>query len=568
MLTAILRYDDKKLTLIPQKTTIVPELYTMWTVENTGGGTRYKIDINPKQDIVIQSLTLEIPMRMHPFDDKFLCNGFQSWSETREYTVGEKIDKLRWFAQPLMGNYGDYHIKNLPENNLYSWSWAYVRTQSDDKIRFAGSLNESTGFTHFEYDIEKQVLRVVKDIENLHLQHSLAALDIFLCENTQKKAFETYFDLLGLKPKNAPKTVGWTSWYNYYTNIDADIILKNLVSQSPYSLAYFQIDDGWQTRVGDWLSVKDSFPQGMSAMSAAIHQRGFKAGLWLAPFIVEPKSKIFQEKKDWILRGGDGKPVKAGFAPHWSGWGDGWFYALDFYNPEVQDWLGQVFYTVLNKWGFDMVKLDFLYAACILPRKNKTRGQVMHDVMQFLRNTVGDKKILACGVPLASAFGLVDFCRIGADIHLEWEHNLLKTLQNRERVSTILALRNTLNRWQLNNIAFQNDPDVIILRDRNHQLTSTQQYTIAVVNQLLGNVLFTSDDVGTYTEGGAAKGIYEGLFALENIDIQEVIEIKKDIYRILFLENNISKKAFVNLTNKEIVVENTGLQAYETKILA
>ncbi len=30
------------------------------------------------------------------------------------------------------------------------------------------------------------------------------------------------------------------------------------------------------------------------------------------------------------------------------------------------------------------------------------------------------KIILGCGVPLMPAFGKVDFCRIGADVDLEW----------------------------------------------------------------------------------------------------------------------------------------------------
>ena|GEM_PF-3606543 len=55
---------------------------------------------------------------------------------------------------------------------------------------------------------------------------------------------------------------------------------------------------------------------------------------------------------------------------NWSG-----FYALIFYNPEVQEYIKNVFSVILNEWGYDMVKLDFLYAVCLLPRKNKTRGQ-------------------------------------------------------------------------------------------------------------------------------------------------------------------------------------------------
>lgn len=39
----------------------------------------------------------------------------------------------------------------------------------------------------------------------------------------------------------------------------------------------FQIDDGYQTAVGDWLSVdKVKFPSGMKAVAGAIHQKATK----------------------------------------------------------------------------------------------------------------------------------------------------------------------------------------------------------------------------------------------------------------------------------------------------
>jgi alpha-galactosidase len=54
----------------------------------------------------------------------------------------------------------------------------------------------------------------------------------------------------------------------------------------------------------------------------------------------------------------------------------------------------------LNEWGYHMVKLDFLYSVCLIPTKTKTRGQIMTEAMKFLRECVGDKLILGCGVPL------------------------------------------------------------------------------------------------------------------------------------------------------------------------
>jgi alpha-galactosidase len=375
-------------------------------------------------------------------------------------------------------------------------------------------------------------------------------------------AFDTYFKLSEIAPPRAPKTTGWTSWYYYYNKIDQEIIQKNLDAFATRNIPIdiFQIDDGWQTHIGDWHTHKTaSFPKGMQFTAQQIHQKGYKAGLWLAPFVVETASDMYKSKPQWLLRDTSGKPVKAGYSPLWSGN----FYALDTYNPEFREYLAGVFYTVLHKWKYDLVKLDFLYAACILPRHNKTTGQVMHDSMDFLRSLIGDKLLLACGVPLASAFGLADYCRIGADIHLSWEHKLLKFLRNRERVSTILSLRTTLGRWQLNGRAFQNDPDVFILRKDMHKLSSKQQMTVLVVNALLGSLLFTSDFIGDYDDLTLEQ--YTMIFYFQKCEVCSVVEIKKDFYELEFVDEKANKQdIFVNLSNDVCQFMDIKVDAFDT----
>ena len=226
----------------------------------------------------------------------------------------------------------------------------------------------------------------------------------------------------------------------------------------------------------------------------------------------------------------------------------GWFYALNIYHSEVQEYLTGVFYRVFQQWGFDLVKLDFLYAACLAPPSHKTRGQMMADTMEFLRKQAGERWILGCGVPLGSAFGMVEYCRIGADIHLKWEHRFLAWLRNRERVSTIVALRTVLGRWPLNGRAFHNDPDVFLLRDQNIKLSPRQQYTILLLNTLLGNLLFTSDFVGEYSAEQWSE--FQTIFQWRGSEIQTVTEIFPDVYRIDFKHQNTSWHALANLSGK------------------
>ena len=66
-------------------------------------------------------------------------------------------------------------------------------------------------------------------------------------------------------------------------------------------------------------------------------------------------------------------------------------------NEEVRAYIKKVFDTVLNEWGFDLVKLDFLYAAAIEPLNGNCRAKVMYDAMDLLRECVGDKLILGVG---------------------------------------------------------------------------------------------------------------------------------------------------------------------------
>lgn len=96
-------------------------------------------------------------------------------------------------------------------------------------------------------------------------------------------------------------------------------------------------------------------PHGLKGMVEEIHAAGFQAGLWLAPFCVRKGLCPFPAAPDWLLKV-NGAPWCCGC--NWSS-----FYALDIDNPAVLDYLRRVFDRVLNGWGFDLVKLDFLYGA-------------------------------------------------------------------------------------------------------------------------------------------------------------------------------------------------------------
>ncbi len=244
--------------------------------------------------------------------------------------------------------------------------------------------------------------------------------------------------------------------------------------------------------MGDWLKADPAkFPQGLRPIADAAHENGFLAGLWLAPFVCEKESALYREHPDWLLQV-NGQPWCCGC--NWSG-----FFALDIDNPAVQDYLQTVFDRVLNDWGFDLVKLDFLYGAAPFGNEHESRAARMQRAMAWLRTLCGDKLILGCGVPVMPAFGVADYCRIGCDVGLDWDDVWYMRLFHRERVSTKHSIGNTIFRRQLNGRAYGSDPDVFFLREENCKLTPQQKKQLATVNALFSGILLTSDMPSRYT---------------------------------------------------------------------
>lgn len=458
-----------------------------------------KLVLSPKTKITNVSFMLSRAYN-YSADSRFFANGFQSWTDTKEFTADEMMPQLGFIGKSPFGKHfglqyvGDYTFVK-PESRageFHSNSFAYVR--NGDEIDFFGSLNDSTGYTIIYADMNSGTLSFTKDLEGAEISEPYEILDLYFAKGSYDEVFDGYFNALGIKPLTDKKIKGYTSWYNYYQDINEQVILRDLESMSKESdlVNTFQVDDGYQTAVGDWFSIdKKKFPNGMKHIADKIHEKGFEAGLWLAPFGAQKGSKIATEHPDWLIKDEKGKPIPVG--ANWGG-----FYALNIYNDEARQYIKDVFNEVLNVWGFDLVKLDFLYAASIIPLNGKTRGEIAYDSINLLRECVGNKKILGCGVQQMPCFGKVEYMRIGADMSLGWKHTLMRKLMHREDVSTPNAIHNSVYRRGLNGRAFLCDPDVFLLRRTNIKFTVEQQKLLSKFIKLFGSVLFMSDNVADY----------------------------------------------------------------------
>lgn len=506
-----------------------------------------KCVLHPKKELELVAFSLDTVREMAD-DEIFFVNGFQSWSTCEEVKKNDKVKgvnpivKVSEFSNHVASMSGDNLFTEYNEKGLFhSFTYTYFRKGND--IELLGSMNERTGYTIFEVDSINKIFSIRKDVEGAIVSDDYELLNVMVINDEYNKAFDLYFSSMNLRKPKISHLSGYTSWYNYFQKIDENIIIRDLngLDKVSDSVSIFQIDDGYESFVGDWLTVdKKKFPKGMKYCADEIHKKGYLAGIWIAPFSAQRSSVIVKEHPEWLLKTKNGRNMWGTFA-----WGGA--YTLDMYNEGAREYIRHFFDVILNEWGYDMVKLDFLYSQAIYPRNGKTRGQIMCEAMDFLRECVGeDKLFLGCGVPLGPSFGVVDACRITCDVDLVYDGKFYNTLHvNREVPSAQNSMNNSILRRHLNQRVFCSDPDVFFLRKDNLTFTDEQKEILAKVNNLFGDVLFVSDNAGDY--GEKETEMVKKYFAANDVIINSAEYITNEIMLIKYTEDGSDKEFKFNM---------------------
>ncbi len=360
-------------------------------------------------------------------------------------------------------------------------SWLGAVDFDDGKILFLGALGLDSHVQLREGQLQGWYESGAQ-ADNLHRW--------FVAYGPELEVFDTYAQFIekefGKGPVEKPYRV-WCSWYSLYTAIDEQILSKTFDALGDLPFDVLQVDDGWQISIGEW-EGNAKFPSGMDGLATKIKSTGRKAGLWLAPLLVVPSSKIYREHPDWLLRDEQGQLVSAGF-----NWGEQ-LYALDTTHPAALDWLSALMKRV-RAWGYDYLKLDFLYAGALPGKRHidRPREAAYRHGLGVLREALGsDAYLLTCGAPILPSLGLCDALRIGPDVAAEWEiHRDAVLLANPTTPGAKNALRTTLNRLWLAPL-LHIDPDVAYFRSVETKLTAEQNTLLQDLAHLC-NFRATSD---------------------------------------------------------------------------
>lgn len=128
------------------------------------------------------------------------------------------------------------------------------------------------------------------------------------------------------------------NWEATYFDFNEQKLTGLFAGAKKLGVDLFLLDDGWfankyprnddRAGLGDWQENRKKLPQGIGYLVREASKAGVKFGIWVEPEMVSPKSELYEQHRDWVLR----QPERP---EH--------YYrnqlVLDLANPEVQDFV-------------------------------------------------------------------------------------------------------------------------------------------------------------------------------------------------------------------------------------
>lgn len=367
------------------------------------------------------------------------AEGWQTWSPVRMLTLGEASEQA-------------------PDERMQKVAWRPGKPVPDGLVQAEGllviALPEGPARAWFAPEPGREVATLRVETRGDRAVVSADGPVAFLEAASLEAALGEVGERLGGgRLKAVPP--GWCSWSYYFEGVSEESVMENVEAARRLELPVqvVQVDDGYESRIGDWLEVKPAFGS-LRRTAERIRGAGMRAGVWTAPFLVDPRSQLAEAHPGWLDDG-----VDAG-----SHWGQT-MRILDVSQRDAASYLARVFRT-FAEWGFSFYKIDFLYAGAM-------RGlDVFRAGLELIRESVGPEAIvLGCGAPLLPSIGLCDAMRIGPDVLQEATDPQPET----DLLTRIAAMRS----W-MNGRLWTNDADHLVvrrqIRDRERWAAFLQDY--------------------------------------------------------------------------------------------
>jgi len=366
---------------------------------------------------------------------------------------------------------------------------------------------------------------------------------------------------------------GWSTWDYYGRVFNTKDIIENIdqLITDGFDANIIQIDGGWWTARGDYLSVRKNIQGGMKAIAEYAISKGFKAGIHLDGFRADKNSDLYRAHPDWFLKDQDGDVICQTIDK-----GDAimQYIYFDYSNPAVCEYMKNTLETIHTEWGFSYFKIDFIRYGLLESimaeheYDSVNGGKQVKKIIAFdnsmtsiertraglkaMREGMGDAFFLGCSAIFGPTFGIVDGLRTGADICPTFDYYKACSFQN-------------AGNFYLNQTVTQNDADYLVVRNKDDEESERAWGK----NKFGGNTTFDeakmwSDYIAIYggpkinsdnllTLRGERKKLIQNAYSIKTatrfipLDFWDHAKDKNDAFNIILAENE--DGVFISLFN-------------------
>lgn len=101
------------------------------------------------------------------------------------------------------------------------------------------------------------------------------------------------------------------NWEATYFDFDEEKLCHLMGDAVKLGVDMFLLDDGWFANkyprssdhqgLGDWQETKTKLPGKVTRLVDEAQKKGIKFGIWIEPEMVNPKSELYEQHKDWVI---------------------------------------------------------------------------------------------------------------------------------------------------------------------------------------------------------------------------------------------------------------------------
>lgn len=187
----------------------------------------------------------------------------------------------------------------------------------------AGTLAWTGNFKfHFEID-ERNALRIIPGINTYASAYELKNGETFTTpafvftysasgKGQASRNLHRWARNYGVLDGNKPRLTLLNNWEATHVNFDEKELVNLFDDAKKLGVDLFLLDDGWfgnkyprnndKAGLGDWQEDKSKLPNGIAYLVKQAEAKDLKFGIWLEPEMVNPKSELYEQHPDWILK--------------------------------------------------------------------------------------------------------------------------------------------------------------------------------------------------------------------------------------------------------------------------